>query len=172
MVPETERVTVGTVGKPHGLDGTVVVHPETDNPDRFGRGQQVRDDSGRDLTVRRSQSIQAVLLVSFAGINDREAAEALRGSSLTIAPEERRPLGAGEFWPEDLVGLEVRDSDGLAIGVVSAVDLDAPQPRLTVTTESGAYLVPLVDDLVPRIDLEDRVIIVNPIAGLFDQTSG
>ena len=172
MVPETERVTVGKVGKPHGLDGTVVVHPETDNPDRFGRGQQVRDDSGRELTVRRSQSIQAVLLVLFAEITDRERAEALRGSSLTIAPEERRPLGDGEFWPEDLIGLEVRDSDGLVIGVVSAVDLDAPQPRLTVTTESGAYLVPLVDDLVPHIDLKDRVIIVNPIAGLFDQTSG
>jgi 16S rRNA processing protein RimM len=171
-VPETERVTVGTVGKPHGLDGTVVVHPETDNPERFERGQQVRDDSGRELTVRRSQNLQAVLLVAFAEITDREGAEALRGSNLTIAPETRRALAEGEFWPEDLIGLEVRDSDGVAIGIVSAVDLDAPQPRLTVTTETGAYLVPLVHDLVPKIDLEERVVIVNPIAGLFDQTFG
>lgn len=172
MVPETERVTVGTIGKPHGLDGTVVIHPETDNPDRFGRGQQVRDDSGRQLTVQRSQSMQAVLLVSFAEVTDRAGAEALRGSSLTIGPEDRRPLGEGEFWPEDLIGLDVRDPDGLPIGVVSAVDLDAPQQRITVTTESGAYLVPLVDDLVPRIDLIERVVVVNPIAGLFDQSAG
>jgi 16S rRNA processing protein RimM len=166
-----ERVIVGTVGKPHGLDGTVVVHPETDNPDRFGPGHKVHDDSGRQLTVRRSQQIKAVLLVSFAEIIDREGAEALRGSSLTIGPRDRRRLAEDEFWPEDLIGLEVRDSEGERIGVVSAVDPDSPQHRLTITTESGAYLVPLVDYLVPRIDLVDRVLVVNPIAGLFDHVN-
>lgn len=170
MGPETERVTVGTVGKPHGLNGTVVIHPETDNPERFEPGRQVRDDRGRLLTVERSQGSQAVLLVRFAEVTDRDGAEALRGSSLTIDPEARRQLEEGEFWPEDLIGLEVRDPDGLRIGVVSAVDLDGPQHRLTVTTESGAHLVPLVDDLVPSIDIARRVVVVNPIAGLFDES--
>ncbi len=41
MVPDVDRVTVGTVGRPHGLDGTVVVHPETDNPERFEPGRRV-----------------------------------------------------------------------------------------------------------------------------------
>lgn len=168
MVPDTERVTVGSVGKPHGLNGTVVIHPETDNPERFEPGRRVRDDTGRLLTVERSQSSQAVLLVSFVEVADREGAEALRGSSLTIDPEDRRPLEENEFWPEDLIGLEVRDPDGLRIGVVTAVDLDGPQHRLTVSTESGAHLVPLVDDLVPSIDVANRVVVVNPIAGLFD----
>lgn len=171
MVPEIERVTVGTVGKPHGLDGTVIVHPETDNPERFERGQRVRDNSGRELTVQRSQSSQAVLLVSFAEISDRAGAEALRGSTLTIGPDDRRPLTENEFWPEDLIGLEVRGPDGQHVGIVSAVDSDSPQHRLTVTTGSGAFLVPLVDYLVPRIDLSQRVVVVNPIAGLFDQTA-
>lgn len=169
MVPDVERVTVGTIGRPHGLDGTVVVHPESDNPERFEHGQRVTVDSGRELVVERSRRSQAVLLVSFADVTDREGAEALRGSTLTINPSERRSLEDGEFWPEDLIGLEARDPGGRIIGIVSAVDIDGPQHRLTVTTGSGPRLVPLVDFLVPRIDLTERILIVNPIAGLFDE---
>ena len=171
MVPDVERVTVGTVGRPHGLDGTVVVHPETDNPERFEPGQRLTEDSGRKLTVERSRRSQSVLLVSFTEVTDREGAEALRGLNLTIGPSDRRPLEEGEFWPEDLIGLEARDPEGRMLGVVSAVDQDGPQHRLTVTTGSGAHVVPLVDFLVPRIDLNERVVIVNPIAGLLDEPS-
>ena len=110
-------MTVGTVGKPHGLNGTVVIHPETDNPERFDPGRQVRDDTGRLLTVERSQSSQAVLLVSFVEVADREGAEALRGSSLTIDPQDRRPLEEDEYWPEDLIGMEARDPSGTAIRI-------------------------------------------------------
>ena len=159
-------MTVGTVGKPHGLNGTVVVHPETDNPERFERGRQVRDDSGRQLTVERCQTSQAVLLISFAEVTDREAAEALRGSSLTIDSDERRPLGEGEYWPEDLIGLEARDTAGNAIGSIKAVDADSPQSRLTIATQHGDFIVPLVTALVPEVNLAGGYVVVQPIEGL------
>lgn len=161
-------MTVGTVGKPHGLNGTVVVHPETDNPERFERGQQVRDDTGRQLTVDRCQSSQAVLLVSFAEVTDREGAEALRGATLSIDPRERRSLSADEFWPEDLVGLEARDPTGKVIGSIKAVDADSPQSRLTITTPRGDFIVPLVNALVPEVDLAGGYLVVQPIAGLLE----
>jgi 16S rRNA processing protein RimM len=165
-VPETERVTVGTVGKPHGLNGTVVIHPETDNPERFDPGRQVRDDNGRLLTVERRQSSQAVLLVSFVEVADREGAEALRGSSLTIDPQDRRSLGEDEYWPEDLIGMEARDTSGKAIGSIKAVDADAPQSRLTIATPQGDFIVPLVTALVPEVNLAGRYLVVEPIEGL------
>jgi 16S rRNA processing protein RimM len=167
-VPETERVTVGTVGKPHGLNGTVVIHPETDNPERFERGQQVRDDTGRQLTVKRCQGSQAVLLVSFAEVTDREGAEALRGATLSIDPLERRTLLADEFWPEDLIGLEARDPTGNVIGSIKAVDADAPQSRLTIATPHGDFIVPLVNALVPEVNLVGGYLVVQPIEGLLE----
>ncbi len=161
-------MTVGTVGKPHGLNGTVVVHPETDNPERFERGQQVRDDKGRELTVDRCQSSQAVLLVSFAGVTDREGAEALRGAVLSIDPMERRTLSADEFWPEDLIGLEARDPTGNVIGSIKSVDADSPQSRLTIATSGGDFIVPLVNALVPEVNLVGGYLIVQPIEGLLE----
>jgi 16S rRNA processing protein RimM len=162
-------VTVGTVGKPHGLNGTVVIHPETDNPERFERGQQVRDDhTGRLLTVERCQSSQAVLLVSFAEVTDRDGAEALRGATLSIDSLERRILSADEFWPEDLIGLEARDPAGTVIGSVTAVDADSPQSRLTIATPRGDFIVPLVNALVPEVNLAGGYLVVQPIEGLLE----
>ena len=161
-------MTVGTVGKPHGLNGTVVVHPETDNPERFERGQQVRDATGRHLTVERCQSSQAVQLVLFAEVTDREGAEALRGATLSIDVVDRRTLSADEVWPEDLIGLEARDPTGNVIGSVRAVDADSPQSRLTIATPRGDFIVPLVNALVPEVNLAGRYLVVQPIEGLLE----
>ena len=163
-----DRVTVGTVGKPHGLDGTVVVHPETDNPGRFAAGASVQVDSGRVLKIRKVRANGSILLVSFTGVDDREAAEDLRSLTLSIDASERRILGEDEFWPEDLIGLEVRDLSGDRIGVVTNVDADAPQSLLTVATGDGEVMVPLVSALVPRVDLREGYLVVAPIEGLLD----
>ena len=161
-------MTVGTVGKPHGLHGTVVVHPETDNPERFAAGATIETDSGRVLTVRTVRKSEAVLLVSFVDVDDRDSAESLRGLTLSIDPSQRRNLSADEFWPEDLIGLEVRDPSGNAIGSIKAVDADSPQSRLTIATPQGDFIVPLVDALVPVINLAGRYLIVEPIDGLLN----
>ena len=161
-----DRVTVGTVGKPHGLDGTVVVHSETDNPARFVAGASLHLDSGLALTVRKVRTGGGILLVSFAGIDDRDGAENLRGRTMWIDSSERRPLEDDEFWPEDLVGLEVRDPSGALIGSVADVDADAPQTFLTVATSEGEFLVPLVTALIPRVDLAAGYLVVEPIDGL------
>lgn len=163
-----ERVVVGTVGKPHGLGGTVVVHLESDYPDRFSPGSRLLTEDGRQLTVRSSHSTEKILLVEFAEVADRNDAESLRGSVLTIDAADRRPLRLGEYWPDDLVGLTVRDPAGQALGTVVEVDDTTVQHRLQIRTHSGLVEVPLVDDLVPLVQISDGYLIVVPIAGLFD----
>jgi len=163
-----DKVTVGTIGKPHGLDGAVVVHPETDNPDRFKPGASLDTDSGKALIVGRARRSEAILLVTFVGVTDRDAAEALRGLVLTISADDRRNLEDDEFWPEDLVGLEVRDPTGSLIGRVAGIDAEAPQPRLTIATDRGEFVVPLVNALVPEVNVGDGYLVIEPIDGLLE----
>lgn len=162
-----DHVIVGRVGKPHGLGGTVVVHPESDYPERFAPGSHLVTADGRPLTVRSSHSTKKILLVEFAGIADRITADSLRGTVLTIDAADRRPLRLGEYWPDDLVGLAVRDPDGQALGTVVAVDDATAQPRLLIRTSGGQVQVPLVDDLVPEVEIESGYLVVVPIDGLF-----
>lgn len=141
--------------------------PSTDDPDRFAVGSPLVTDRGLDLVIRASRPYRdRGLILAFEGIKDRNAAEELRGSLLTIALDDRRELGEDEFWTEDLVGLEVVDPDGMRLGEVVAVDLGAAQDRLVVRTDEGDdVLVPFVDEIVS--DPVDGRLVVDAPAGLF-----
>ena len=168
---DVDSILVGYVRRAHGINGAVVVRPLTDDPEnRWVTGATFLSDAEPpvEFAVVEVMPYRDDLLVRFAQVADRTAAEALRGTSFTIDPEDRRDLDAGEFWAEDLVGCDVVDRDGQAIGVIEAVEFGAAQDRLAVRTESGRFEVPFVDAIVPEVDLERRVVVVTPPEGLFE----
>ncbi len=167
MIPD--RVIVGRVGRPHGLSGEVVVIPDTDNPHRFRPGATVY----AAATVEHRLVVQAVrhrresLLVAFESLHDREAAETLRGAVLTIEASERRRLEPGEFWPDQLEGLEVRDPAGNRLGVVTEAIATGSQDRLEVELAGGRRVdVPFVGELVPEVRPDEGYVVVVPLDGL------
>ncbi|MFQ5948886.1 MAG: ribosome maturation factor RimM, partial [Acidimicrobiia bacterium] len=141
----------------------MTILPSTDDPGRFAPGSLLLTDEAppRPLTVRRARGHRAGLIVSFAGIADRKAAESLRGVHLTIGAAERRPLEDDEFWPEQLRGLVAVDRDGGRLGVIADVVLGEAQDRLVVTTDGGLVEVPFVAELVGEVDLLAGTVVVD-----------
>jgi 16S rRNA processing protein RimM len=164
-----DRVIVGRVSRSHGLSGHVLVRPETDNPRRFRTGAVVHA-GDRRLEVISTTPVEAGLRVRFAGVDDRTAADALRGADLWIEEEERRSLDTGEYWPEDLVGLEVVDATGTRVGTVSGVVEGVAQDRLVVTGDHGEAEVPFVSELVPEIDVAAGFVRIGDVGGLFTES--
>lgn len=162
----TDRVLVGRIGRPHGLDGYVVLHPETDNPDRFRPGATVQDASGAPFEVERIRPRGEGFLVRFSGVQDRTAAEQIVGTELFISGDERRELDDEEYWPDELVGLAVRSHDDRDVGIVTSVIEGAAQFRLAVDGGRGTFEVPFVAELVPTVDRVERFIILADIPGL------
>jgi 16S rRNA processing protein RimM len=160
-------VVVGRIGRPHGLAGEVTVLPETDDARRFSPGAEMRTESGRSLVVRSSSPYRdRGLIVGFEGVTDRNQAEALRGAVLAVGLDTRRSLDAGEFWPDDLVGLTAVSPDGVMLGVIAAVELGVGQDRLVVSTPDGReVVVPFVAALVGD-PIDGRIEIADP-GGLF-----
>ena len=168
-----DRVTVGRIGRSHGLAGEVYVLSESDTPDRFRSGAAFLTDQQppQRLEVRSSRQHQGKLLVVFVGIADRTVAESMIDVGLTIAAGERRVLGDDEFWPDELVGLTVRDPAGQPIGTVTSVETGGPQDRLVVRTADGQQaLIPFVRELVPEVRIAEGSVVVNPIEGLLSPT--
>src|ERR1700727_2505405 len=119
------QVTVGRIGRPHGVRGDVVVGVRTDEPElRFARGSRLDTDPVRvgPLTVAGHRWHSGELLVRFAEIGDRTAAAELGGTWLLV---DSAALGAlddpDEFRDGDLVGLRVQTVDGTAVGTVTDV---------------------------------------------------
>lgn len=139
---------------------------EGDDPGDFGRGVVLRAGE-RDLEVRDARPYrERGIVVAFAGIADRNAAEGLRGLVLTRDAAERRSLEEGAFWSSDLVGLEAVTPAGVALGRVAEVLVGGFQDRLVVVTPAGEEVqVPFVEEIVG--DPEGGRIVIDAPEGLF-----
>ncbi|HEY0471640.1 MAG TPA: ribosome maturation factor RimM [Kribbella sp.] len=166
-------VIVGRIGRAHGIKGEVGLEVRTDEPDRrFADGAELitTEKSPRTLTVASSRWHSGRLLVKFADVPDRSAAELLRNLELQAeVAEEERPEDPEEYYDRELIGLSVRTTDGVEAGeVIDVVHLPS-QDLLEVRRPAGhAVLVPLVEELVPEIDLGQGFVVVADRPGLLD----
>lgn len=147
---------VGRVAKSHGLRGEVVVELFTNREERLAKGAILQAPGG-PLVVVSAKPHAHRWIVSFAGIDSREAADALHGVTLQAEPID----DPDALWVHDLLGAEMLDVSGDLISVVSGVIANPAGDLLE--TESGA-LVPL------RFVVESGpgFVRVDPPAGLFD----
>lgn len=161
---------VGVIGRPHGVRGEVFVELRTDEPQRrFAPGQRLRAEGlGTAYVVASARDHGARLLVHFEGLEDRTAAEAMRGLVLVadVDPTER-PDTEDEFYDRQLIGLRVL-ARGAELGRVVAVLHMPEQDLLEVQTATGARLVPFVAALVPEVDLAAGTLTVADVAGLLE----
>jgi len=143
----------------------------TDVPDvYFVKGAQffVDEDASRVLSVEAVRPHKGGLLVSFAGVTDRNEAEAMRGITFSIPRSQRRRLDDDEFWEAELVGLEVVDAGGAVLGKVISVVPGQAQDRLVIETAAGDRVeVPFVDAIVHEVLIADGRVVLDPPEGLF-----
>lgn len=167
------RVVVGRLGRPHGIRGEVTVEVRTDEPDmRFAPGTVLTvNGSDRRLTVERIHWHSGRLLVTFAGIADRTAAETLRGFVVEVErAADETPEDPEEFYDSSLTGCAVEGMDGVPIGVVAEVIHLPSQDMLSIRTpDDRDVLVPFIAQFVPTVDIAARRIVIDPPAGLLDQ---
>ena len=159
-----ERVTVALVRGLHGLRGAVRLEVLTDTPDRFRLGSILYVE-GQDapLTVDWTGPSKPGLLVHFAEVTSREAAEPLRERYLEVVPEAKLPAGSW-YWHE-IVGLEAHTTSGEVLGTVSEV-YRAGAGEVYVVTGGlrGEVLVPAVRGIVTELAPAEGRLVVDPLA--------
>ena len=158
-VPERSSdhlLEVGRVAKPHGLRGEVVVALTTNRPERVAKGTVLHTDKG-PLTITASRPHQHRYIVRFAGVDTREAADALHGLVLSAEPIE----DPDALWVHELIGSVVVDQHGTEHGTVTSVEVNPASDLLVL---DGGGLVPLTF----VVDQGDGRITVDVPDGLLD----
>lgn len=158
---------VGRIARAHGVAGEVSVEIRSDNPDRFAQGSQLFLEDGRGLVIAASRPHGSRLLISFEGVADRDAAEALRGEILVIPGSMLPPLPEGEWWPAALAGCEVVTESGRSIGTLVDV-IPNPAHDLWVVAGAGGEetFVPALKDVLVEVDPSARRIVVRDVPGI------
>ncbi len=169
-------LVVGRVVKAHGVTGEVVVEVRTDDPDaRFAPGARLRarpsrGGTERELVIESAREHSGRLLLRLAGVADRDAAEALRGTVFLVDSADLPPIAEpDEYYDHQLEGLRVRSVSGQPVGIVTEVLHTAAGELLAVRADDGAeVLVPFVSAIVTAVSLADETLDIDPPEGLLD----
>lgn len=171
------ELVVGRVVKSHGVTGELVVEVRTDDPEaRFAPGStlrakasRVKGGAERSVVVEGVRPHGARLLVRLAGVTDRDAADALRGSLFVIDSDDLPSLDEPDtYYDHQLEGLKVRTTTGQELGVVAEVLHTAAGELLAVKRDSGELLVPFVSAIVTSVSLDHGLLEIDPPDGLLD----
>ncbi|MEV6275839.1 ribosome maturation factor RimM [Nocardia sp. NPDC051832] len=171
------ELVVGRVAKSHGVRGELVVEVRTDEPDaRFAvgntlRGRLPRSTEVRDFTIESAREHSGRLLVFVAGVSDRTAADALRGTLFFVDSADLPPSeDPDEYYDHELEGLTVQLTDGTLVGTVTEVLHSAAGELLSVKAaeDNREILIPFVTAIVPTVSIADKLVVIDPPEGLLD----
>jgi len=159
----TERILIGEISGAHGIRGDVLVRSYTETPGAIASYGPLTDESGkRSFSLRVVRVTPKGIVARISGIEDRNAAEPLRGIKLYVG-RDRLPEPEGTaYYYADLIGLDAVSEDGSAQGKIVSVqnfgagDLLELEPADGLATE----FIPFENRYVPNIDLQSRTIVI------------
>lgn len=171
-----ERTVIGKITGVHGINGTMLIFPLTDYPERFFTMKELTLDKPgkprRTLKVKKITPYEgkATLFLWAEGVTDRDAAEALKGSIITVAASERAELAEDEYWMDDIVGISVVDEiTGETLGKVEEIIFTGSNDVYLVRCGDGkSRPIPATADAVKSVDVKEGIMTVAIPEGLWD----
>ena len=162
MAGAGKRILLGRIAGAHGVRGEVLIKAFTERPEDIGAYGPLDDGAGRTFAIEATRVTHKGVVARIAGIGDRSAAEALKGTALYVDRERLPAPDEGEFYHADLIGLAAVDPEGRPVGEVVAVHNHGAGDLLEVRlAESGrTELVAFTDAFVPKVDLAARRVVV------------
>lgn len=162
-------LAIARITAPIGLKGEVKAQILSDFPERFSRLRTVY--VGDELTpceVLSTRVKDRVVYMRFKGYDTVEAAKALRGQLVRIPVAEAVPLPEDHYYWHQIIDLEVWTIGGEYVGKIVDI-LERPANDVYVVEgKRGEILLPAIEDVVKKVDLERRRMIIEPMPGLLD----
>lgn len=154
---DDDLVIMGYVRGAFGVRGWVKIHADTEYADSlfdYATWWLGRDGDWKPYRFENGQLQPKALSAKLEGVDDRDAAEAMRGCQIAIPRSEFPEPEEGEFYWTDLIGLEVLNLDGVRLGKVGELMETGANDVLVVVDGAARRLLPFVDAVVKSVDLD------------------
>ena len=160
----TRKVCLGVVAGPQGLGGAVKIRSYTAQPEDIASYGPVSDKNGnKSFHIHILRSTKKGLVAELSGVEDRAAAESIKGLELYVVRDALPDPDDGEFYFCDLIGLNVEKLDGEIIGKVKSMNNFGAGDVMEVELHDGGVLVlPFSHEAVPFVDVTGTRVVVNP----------
>lgn len=159
---------IGQIVNTHGLRGDLKVMPWCDDPEVFDELAYVIID-GVEYDIQKSRMQKNMVLLKLEGIDDINEAEKYRNKVLTVPREEMGELPEGTYYICDLLGCSVITTGDRNLGKITDV-IKTGSNDVYVVEEIGKkqVLIPVIDEVVKSVDIDGKIIIIEPLKGLID----
>lgn len=167
-----QLIEIGRIVRSHGLEGRVKVLSYLDTPEVLHDLSELL--VGRSIPEAVSFPLVAVqmgkdsFILQLTGIDDRDAAERLRGSSVWMPAEKMQKLPEGEYYWREIIGLQVLTEEDEILGRIEAVFPTGGNDVYVCRGEEREILLPAISDVIRRIDKERGVMVVRLLKGLVE----
>ena len=160
-------IKLGKITAPQGIKGEVRVYPYTDQPTRFSEIEAVLL-NGRRCRIEKARYMKNMAVLKLEGIDDRNAAEAMRNRELLLPREELWKQPEDTYFVDDLVGCAVVSEDGEPVGTLKTIHSRPAQDLYEIEREDGSsFLLPAVKEFVKDVKTDEKIIVIHLIEGLF-----
>jgi 16S rRNA processing protein RimM len=162
---ENDWVMVGRIRRAWGSQGHVIVDVLSDTADRFAQGETLFID-GRPVTIESARPSKKAMVLKLVEVDSPEAAEALRGNTLTIPPSSLPSLPEDTYYHYHLIGMEVYTREGRPLGVIADILITGSNDVYVVRKGTKDLLVPALPDVILDVDVSKGRMIVELLPGL------
>lgn len=163
-----EFLVIGKLHRPHGVRGEMRMSVWTDFPERIVPGRRFYIGEGRiAVSVRSVRWHGRQMLIAFEEYDDSEQVGVFRNQLLYVRSADLPPLAEGEIYLHQMLGLQVLTEEGDALGVIEGfLETGANDVLVVRTPEGGELLLPDIEPVVKKVDLQAGVVRVHLLPGL------
>ena len=172
-------IRIGKIVNAHGIKGEVKLISYSDDPDRFEMLESIivkgpagdRADAVSEYFIEDVRYKAGSIILKLEGIDDRNAAEAMKGSFVYMDEEDLPELEEGQFYVRDIAGSDVLLEDGRKLGTLKDVRTNTAQDLYIVSRAEedpgrSDLMIPSVDEFIISVDPEAKRIVVRLPEGL------
>jgi 16S rRNA processing protein RimM len=166
-----EYLVVGRVVRPHGIRGALIVEPLSPMIRSIEPEAQILFGDPPELeTILQLRPHRDRYLITILGCSSRDQADRYRGLELRLPFESVEPLPDGEYYYWQILGLHVVTTDGQSLGEIAQILETGANDVYIVRNEQGQeQLIPAIEPVIKRIDLEKGILEIEIIPGLFEE---
>ena len=161
---------IGIITAPRGVRGEVRVYPTTDDPKRFSLLDEVRVvcAGGPDAVyaIESARYSNGLVLLKLAGVDSVSAALKLKNAVIKIPPHKALPLGEGEYYRRDLLGMKAFTADGVYVGEITGIIETGANDVYEIKDGRKTILIPAIKDCVNEVDVAAGSMVVTVLEGL------
>jgi len=167
-----QMLRVGVIANTHGVHGEVKVFPTTDSQERFlhlKKAILITKRGQIPLEVTGVKFFKQFAILKFKGYDNINDIEMYKGCDLMVTREDAVPLEENEYYIADLLGMDVVTDEGKKLGVLKDVlQTGANDVYVVMTKEGKEILLPVIDECILDVSLEENKVTAHMMPGLLD----